>query len=183
MSNSPTPTKPTQTIADVLKLPSECECPRCTVPLLCGDWNGVKVHACEACGGVFLSLEGLPQLKRELVGKRGAALSKLAVATATATPSQRQSVACPVCAKWMDRDLNGGESIDRCEEHGIWFDARELERVVRAQRKVPADETSATAVAVTEGVIEGVVTAGAIEVADLALGRFLAYLISSDDEY
>lgn len=38
---------------------------------------------------------------------------------------------CPACDEAMDEPLIFGIPIDRCAAHGMWFDKRELEEVVK----------------------------------------------------
>lgn len=38
---------------------------------------------------------------------------------------------CPVCDEKMDEPLVFDVPIDRCEEHGMWFDKAELDRVIQ----------------------------------------------------
>jgi Zn-finger nucleic acid-binding protein len=41
---------------------------------------------------------------------------------------------CPVCDETMDEPLVFDVPIDRCEEHGMWFDKAELDRVLERSR-------------------------------------------------
>ena len=44
-----------------------------------------------------------------------------------------QTTDCPVCKETMQkRFVNGGMELDYCEQHGVWLDVGELERLLAA---------------------------------------------------
>ena len=112
--------------------PSAHVCPRCKVQLFYGTKRGVTVHASGACGGAFLDAKQVGVLYEASEASGVAAeLGEMASVAATHRPALRDRIACPICAREMNRERTNGLTIDRCVEHGIWFDAGELRRAVR----------------------------------------------------
>ncbi len=107
-------------------------CPRCHEPLVTYELEGVEVDRCLECGGTWLD-EGELQMLLELAGAGTGRLSE--ALEAAARVGARGKLRCPRCAKRMDV-IHLGEAeaveLDRCRNaHGLWFDAREVEAVVR----------------------------------------------------
>jgi Zn-finger nucleic acid-binding protein len=46
--------------------------------------------------------------------------------------------ACPECAKAMQTVKLGTVALDRCEPHGVWFDAKELAALLGQAKKFRA---------------------------------------------
>jgi Zn-finger nucleic acid-binding protein len=99
----------------------------------------VSVLECAGCAGLWLGRETF-----EVLAARARASAPAEVAGSaepTAPPSASAAVAagpayrgCPVCAKLMHRRNYGRKSgvlIDSCRSHGLWFDAQELEAILR----------------------------------------------------
>lgn len=72
---------------------------------------------CDRCGGVFLSE---PVIVEKIDGRQ----------LDLDTRGRRSAIACPVCSQPMLTLGLFEISIDRCREHGIWFDKTELDRVI-----------------------------------------------------
>jgi Zn-finger nucleic acid-binding protein len=105
---------------------------------------GVTLLECARCAGLWLSNEEL-----QLVLERSRA--PLGLADSIATAEARGAVAegrspaqgplyrpCPECGKLMHRRNYGQKSgviIDSCAAHGAWFDAQELDAIVRWVRR------------------------------------------------
>ncbi len=68
------------------------------------------------CGGVFLSEAAIV----EKIGGHQLDLGR----------PRRAELACPVCSKPMPSAGLFEIPIDRCSEHGIWFDKTELDQVI-----------------------------------------------------
>jgi Zn-finger nucleic acid-binding protein len=47
--------------------------------------------------------------------------------------------ACPQCSKDMETVALGSVALDRCEPHGVWFDAKELGDVLGQAKKFRAE--------------------------------------------
>lgn len=104
-----------------------------------GD-TGSTVLECGVCGGLWLGAE----VFRALEARARAAAPPLPDAAALrAEASSRPRIApsggpfyrpCPTCGAPMTRvnfERVSGILLDRCRDHGIWFDATELDAVLR----------------------------------------------------
>lgn len=116
--------------------PVDASCPRCTGGLVARELDGMTLTDCTRCGGLWLDANAFESLVQERDTKR---LSSVAVTAAPPRPeaAPRDDVRyleCLVCKKLMQRKNFAGCSgviIDWCRDHGVWFDARELEAIVR----------------------------------------------------
>lgn len=89
---------------------SDLACPRCDKGLLGIDEPGLRVHACETCGGAFAD--------------RVAAATRIAP-RADAT----RKLPCPVCKAAMRRvrfSPRAALLVDLCADHGTWFDVEDI---------------------------------------------------------
>lgn len=121
-------------------------CPACAeeTRLHSRQLGGKKVSAseCDGCAGFWLGNEAFEHLAR-----RARSVQPVSVVTRrkarsrsdVATPLQRAGYRpCPICTELMNRTNYGlkqkrggsGTLIDVCREHGIWFDATELARIL-----------------------------------------------------
>jgi Zn-finger nucleic acid-binding protein len=95
-------------------------CPRCGVDLV----DAGSVRACERCRGMWLAADVLAEMVNAMQPEaRWVDLDF--------EPDTRSPIACPSCSKPMATWLLLGVEVDRCDSHGIWFDADELEEVLR----------------------------------------------------
>lgn len=63
---------------------------------------------------------------------------------------------CPICQAPMQTERRNDETIDVCNEHGIWLDRNELERMfLRRMRRVGVRMRRARAEAHTSGALSG----------------------------
>ena len=101
--------------------------------LVSGTYAGGTLAVCRGCGGIRLDAElserALTRIDREL-----AQLSMEASLAARVTPSLGEPLTCHGCGRAMERVTVRAAvcEIDRCPEHGIWFDAAELANTMRA---------------------------------------------------
>ncbi len=114
-------------------------CPSCQVALRQAGFT----ERCERCDGAWIhedvlvgmlqeaasSLVLLPWLPREPAGDPGA----------EAAPAPEPPRPCAVCAQAMQPVSLAHVALDRCTEHGVWFDARELAEVLRHAKEFKAD--------------------------------------------
>jgi hypothetical protein len=92
-------------------------CPACGGGLaFTGDRWG-----CATCHGVFVHAVALAELVSEMTGQ------PWELPASIGAPVER---ACPVCATAMRGETVEGVAIDRCVEHGVWFDDAELGAVL-----------------------------------------------------
>ncbi|GIX46665.1 MAG: hypothetical protein KatS3mg131_0876 [Candidatus Tectimicrobiota bacterium] len=122
------PSRPAQRGESVLR------CPRCEAPLHVALDEDVEVDTCPACHGVWVEvLEEKAALKLRPVAftvDDVRLFRKLYRPPATREPVRY--LPCPVCGALMQRRVWGSHSgviVDRCREHGTWYDAGELEKV------------------------------------------------------
>ena len=97
-------------------------CPRCHVALE----DARAARGCRECGGLWLDEPTLTEMLQTMVPSRP--LDRLALAMRR--PSEAV-LGCPTCSQPMQAVAIRGVSLDRCAKHGIWFDARELERTLQ----------------------------------------------------
>lgn len=97
--------------------------------------SGVSILECPRCAGIWLSHEGFDRV-------RDRARESATVEPSRAAPEHPAAAGtkgalyrrCPECRRFMNRRNYGRRSgvvVDTCKEHGMWFDARELEDVLR----------------------------------------------------
>lgn len=116
-------------------------CPRCHVALLAAHAGPLPLAGCRDCGGLWLSPAVLGRVVSTL---DEAALGIAQQASAGATRAhdlERADLPCPACRQPLFRArLTGDVDVDRCAEHGTWFDRDELVHVaeaLRASRRQP----------------------------------------------
>lgn len=111
------------------------KCPRCSQLLRSTTYEGVAVDHCPKCSGIWLDEGELAPIlaTRELKFSAEAVASAIATQNLNMPAAETESVeACPKCGKpmlAMNFGANSGVIVDRCTEHGLWFDRGELERI------------------------------------------------------
>ena len=105
--------------------------------------NGVHAWECHRCSGLWLpedSFHAIVHQAKERVAKTAQPGARASQASANTKPSPSQQEEgsfyrpCPVCSQFMNRKNYGGVSgvvVDTCKDHGIWFDANELNHVLK----------------------------------------------------
>ncbi len=85
-----------------------------------GEARGVTLRACGRCGGVWLDAVAAARVLAALVD------------APLADAPRGGGLACVECGRVMEVRTPGGAGveIDRCPDHGVWFDRRELELLV-----------------------------------------------------
>lgn len=114
---------------------SSYACPRCRAPLAPLQAGAYTLGACRACAGVFAPNAAAVHLAEKLDEEMAAAVTRVSAGSAdlSALPDGSPELPCPVCGDAMSRVVVSETSIDTCILHGTWFDAWELERVMRAK--------------------------------------------------
>jgi Zn-finger nucleic acid-binding protein len=108
-------------------------CPRCKAAL---DRAGARL-VCKQCEGALVAEPEVSQLIADIVGN---VVSTMGWAGRIAEPqplvlAPREGGAglvCPCCTAAMTAHKLYGIAVDRCEEHGVWFDKAELEAALQA---------------------------------------------------
>jgi Zn-finger nucleic acid-binding protein len=109
-------------------------CPKCTTPLYVALCEDVEVDSCPSCHGVWVDVieeKIILQITPKAFTVEDLRLfRKLYQPPNTVDPARY--VPCPVCGKLMHRKVWGSHSgviVDKCYDHGTWYDAGELEKV------------------------------------------------------
>ena len=93
-------------------------CPICKIALI----QAGRTHRCTKCDGAWVLEEAL------------VAMLEQSASTLVELPWRANTEdhvrACPVCAGEMTTVALGTVALDRCEPHGVWFDAKELAAVL-----------------------------------------------------
>jgi Zn-finger nucleic acid-binding protein len=103
----------------------------------------VSILECGRCAGVWLGNDGFALVRdhaRESASDDHPSPQRGPGSPPDPRPRQGGAVyrRCPDCREFMYRKNYGGKSgviLDVCKSHGLWFDARELERVLRWIRR------------------------------------------------
>jgi Zn-finger nucleic acid-binding protein len=107
-------------------------CPHCIGDLALAQVGDLTARECTRCGGIWVDSATLDALHAGRTPANGA-LARPATAAAQ-VQGLEHARRCPVCATLMARLEYGRESgvvVDVCGKHGTWFDADELQHVVR----------------------------------------------------
>jgi Zn-finger nucleic acid-binding protein len=108
---------------------SETICPSCGKPLKQAGYT----ERCAACDGAWIHEDALVGMLQE----RASTMVSLPWQDRTAEDKQRN---CAVCSKPMQRVNLGSVALDRCAEHGVWFDSHELAALLAEAKTFKAHE-------------------------------------------
>jgi Zn-finger nucleic acid-binding protein len=119
-------------------LPVDVACPRCKSKLRRRTLGQTDVIECSSCAGLWLAHETIKCLVERAEHEDLDGLD-LAQAPARIEDSLRPEgyIPCVACGQLMQRRNfagNSGVIVDVCGPHGVWFDQRELERVLEHVR-------------------------------------------------
>jgi Zn-finger nucleic acid-binding protein len=109
-------------------------CPGCEHPLLRGQLGELVLHECDHCFGFWVDTHTFEHICRN-AEQEALGLGLLGPPTPRSTqgvPGIRY-VRCPQCRQLMHRvnfAQHSGVVVDVCRDHGTWFDADELHRIV-----------------------------------------------------
>ena len=105
-------------------------CPICKVALT----QAGRTYKCAKCEGAWVESEVLvPMLEQ----------SASTLVELPRQPGTENHVrACPECATPMQTVKLGSVALDRCEPHGVWFDAKELAALLGQAKKFRSDDTN-----------------------------------------
>lgn len=108
-------------------------CPRCELDLSLVQIDTAQIRECEKCGGIWTGVETFEHLCADKE-QQAAVLSFIgSKAHAVNSQSPISYVPCPVCSQLMNRSnfaRSSGVIIDLCKQHGVWFDADELPKII-----------------------------------------------------
>jgi Zn-finger nucleic acid-binding protein len=115
---------------------AEPECPRCRAKLRATEAHGVPLFGCGVCGGFFLDNDASTRITRAADREIAAISERAATQAVTAVNTAPAGLACPSCSRPMQRvRARGAIDLDICNEHGTWFDAGEVRRVMDAYER------------------------------------------------
>ncbi len=100
------------------------KCPACKAPLIVVERESIEVDWCPSCQGVWFDVGELALLS----DKAGKQLEPGMIGT-PAGKVEEALRRCPRCRHKMQKVAPAGDDsllLDRCAEHGLWFDAGEL---------------------------------------------------------
>lgn len=109
-------------------------CPRCASGL---DPRGSR-FVCGPCDGVLV-----PEAEvQELLGQVRSRMDQSPIGALPFAPytGSEPALTCPRCPARMDKHVLHGLTVDRCGEHGLWFDGTELAGVIAAAARLGAVE-------------------------------------------
>ena len=153
LKRSPGPTQlrsqaGTATIIAVMSLPPEPPliCPRCDQALARGQAVDMVMHACGRCGGIWLDLQGARRV-RVRISEGARRLAQMATDHGISPVDRESTIACLLCKRPMRRSRfePAGVDLDRCGQHGTWYDRAELLQMADAVQRLNALERTARA--------------------------------------
>ncbi len=106
------------------------KCPVCKTDMIILELEQVETDYCTFCKGIWLDAGEL-----ELLLEGAAAKDELLKSLHPATNCREAPRSCPRCNKKMNKVFMGNNEevlLDSCRKgHGLWFDAGELQEVVK----------------------------------------------------
>lgn len=108
-------------------------CPRCNDHLRTVEIQPTNIRECLKCGGMWTGAETFENLCADKE-QQSAVLQYVGMRQrASLNASPVSYVPCPVCKQLMNRSnfaRISGVIIDLCKQHGVWFDAEELPKII-----------------------------------------------------
>lgn len=109
------------------------ECPRCKRGLEHLQIGYIAFDECQKCGGMWADVDTFQDICADRE-KQSAVLGFIGTRELHAEPLAKISyVPCPKCNQLMNRSnfaRASGVIIDTCKQHGVWFDAEELPKII-----------------------------------------------------
>jgi Zn-finger nucleic acid-binding protein len=114
------------------------ECPRCKLPLDLLQVGDIALDECQKCGGMWANVDTFQSVCADRE-KQSAVLGFIGQREQHAeSPVKINYVPCPKCKQLMNRSNfahASGVIIDTCKQHGVWFDAEELPKIIEFIQK------------------------------------------------
>lgn len=118
--------------AETSPLENAGDCPRCRKKLEALHIGEVGLRECAECGGFWSAPDTFESICAD--GEKQSAVLSFAGSRPRTSPAAPISyVPCPECRQLMNRSnfaRSSGVIIDLCRQHGVWFDAEELPRII-----------------------------------------------------
>ncbi|MGD9564292.1 MAG: zf-TFIIB domain-containing protein [Pyrinomonadaceae bacterium] len=109
------------------------DCPRCKRTLQTLRINSMTIRECERCGGFWSSIETFESLCADKEQQASVLGFIRSYSHPNSDPPKVTYVPCPDCKALMNRSnfaRSSGVIIDLCKQHGVWFDAGELPKII-----------------------------------------------------
>lgn len=142
-------------MGELAQVVASLRCPRC----IAGSLGVGPLHRCATCQGVWVDERTL----RAHVGHDTGIPIRTSV-------GRRDRLPCAACRRPMEPLVLFEEPVDRCTEHGVWFDKHELEAVVERSRRARASvgPVPVSSPSVADSLAAEVAFEGTIAVVDIA---------------
>ena len=116
---------------------ADITCPRCASKTLSAEmYEGIEIDRCQTCRGTWLDAGEVSKILDRKIEKFAASEVQASVDSTRpgASPLERkETLPCPRCSYHMEivnYRYASGIIIDNCPQlHGVWLDARELEKI------------------------------------------------------
>jgi Zn-finger nucleic acid-binding protein len=129
------------------------DCPRCERRLESLKIDATQVRECTKCGGFWTSPKTFETLCADKEAQ-AAVLNFINSQSFTSVAAPVNYIPCPDCKQLMNRSnfaRISGVIVDMCKQHGVWFDADELPKIIefidngglvrsRAKEKIALEE-------------------------------------------
>ncbi len=116
-------------------------CPHCRKLLAGVRVGAVELNGCGGCGGIWVdnqSAQAVVAAPERVFGE----LARRCSENARGGTPKSDRPSCPSCPAILERVVTHGILLDVCTQHGTWFDALELDQLVRTLRgDAPAQVT------------------------------------------
>jgi Zn-finger nucleic acid-binding protein len=107
----------------------ELRCPHCKKRLVGVSVKDVALHGCGACGGIWIENASAMRVLQHPDAIFGELASR-AGRNARRGPPRAPNPTCAECPAVLDPVFSHGVELDVCGDHGTWFDAFELVRLI-----------------------------------------------------
>jgi Zn-finger nucleic acid-binding protein len=118
---------------------TEFNCPVCEGrKLVSRAWGDISILECTRCAGMWLGHDAFhhslkqAEAHQQQAGWLGAGVARQGEVDTEPPDGGRRYRPCAVCRQLMPKKQFGssGVVIDHCKDHGVWFDADELSRIL-----------------------------------------------------
>jgi Zn-finger nucleic acid-binding protein len=119
--------------AETSPLANAGDCPRCKSKLDALKIGDIGLQECARCGGLWSTPDMFESICAD--GENQSAVLNFAGGRSeiSGQPVSISYVPCPDCKQLMNRSnfaRSSGVIIDLCRQHGVWFDAEELPKII-----------------------------------------------------
>jgi len=116
------------------------DCPRCQVKLSLLQIEEISLRECAECDGLWSDAATFENIcaSRESQAAVLSFISTKQSAVEIKRSTKISYVPCPDCRQLMNRNnfaSSSGAIIDLCKQHGVWFDAEELPKIIEFVRR------------------------------------------------